>query len=182
MSSHASPAVTRRCKKLSLAASNSCELSSRIDFSDIEKHSLILSDSIEVSGVGWRNKSTVTTSTPHLAPCSTTHRRVAVSPSVDSDRYSTSALSLCRSELEQLHVSDVSNITRTSSVGSYHDDSAMSRLHCLMEGIKLISSSHINNSTNWITFYVGDMKIYSVPHLYPFQFKKIITKIHFIMC
>ena len=138
VSTHVSPAVTRRRKKLSLAASNSCELSSRIDFSDIEKHSLILSDSIEVSGVGvgWRNKSTVTTSTPHLAPCSTTHRRAAVAPSIDSDRYSTSPLSLCRSELEQLHVSDVSNITRTSSVGSYHDDSAMSRLHCLMEGIK----------------------------------------------
>ena len=130
MSTVASPAETRRRKELSSAPIDYCEPSSRIDFSDIEKHSLILSDSIETSNVGWKNRSKLTTSTPH--------QRHAVVPSGDSDRYSTSPVSLCRSELENLHDSDVSNITTASSVDSYHDDNTISRLHRLTEGMCLM--------------------------------------------
>ena len=121
-----SPAMkqqARRCRKVD----TSCrQLSPQFNFSELEKYSLIMSDSgeVEASGVevnvSWKNTGTVTTSTPHVAPSG---RASSVAPPSGSCRDSVSPLSMCRVELERLHVSDVSNITGSSTVDSYHGDS-----------------------------------------------------------
>jgi len=126
----------RRCKKVD----KSCrELSSQFNFSELDKYSLIMSDSVEVEAevsVGWKHTGTVTTSTPHVAPSG---RASAVAPPSTSYRNSVSPLSMCRVELERLHVSDVSNITGSSTADSYHGDSpsmeARLRLRCSAEGM-----------------------------------------------
>lgn len=133
MSVSDSPAMKRRMRRKKVVVDTSCqELSSRFNFSELDKYSLIMSDSVEVEAsdgnAGWKNTNTVTTSTPHVA--SFGMGRIdgdsAVVPPGVSYLDSTSPLSMCRVELERLHVSDVSNIAGTSrvgSVGSYHGDS-----------------------------------------------------------
>ena len=153
MSTQESPAMkpqTRRCRKVDTSRR---ELSPQFNFSELDKYSLIMSDSVEVEASGveveasgveveasgveveasgvevnvsWKNTGTgtVTTSTPHVAPPS---RASAVAPPSGSYRDSVSPLSMCRVELERLHVSDVSNITGSSPADGYHGDSSGGR-------------------------------------------------------